>query len=194
MCRLTYDCSCPYNSYWHSIMLCCMKESHSIRFKTAIHNFQVCNATYFLTFDGFIFHDFSIKPISMLDSFFSARNPGKKVWRKTIPSMLETILGKPDYWWETDHWWLQEYGWSLNYWDGPEPVANKGMKRLSQWWGSTTVWSTSFFTIFETWEFNYSGLHPQFLIFLNFIYQKMPSLDIFEFHLWICFYLPTFLN
>ncbi|CBI24924.3 unnamed protein product, partial [Vitis vinifera] len=40
MCRLTYDCSCPYNSYWHSIMLCCMKESHSIRFKTAIHNFQ----------------------------------------------------------------------------------------------------------------------------------------------------------
>lgn len=72
-------------------------------------------------------------------TIFSARNPRKKVWGKTKPSMLETILGKPDYWWETDHWWLQEYGWSLNYWDGPEPVANQGMKRLSQWWGSTTM-------------------------------------------------------
>ena len=93
LCRLAYDCSCPNNSYWH----CCMKEFNSIRFKSVIHNLQVCNATSFPTFDGF--HGFSIKPLSLLDSVYSAWNPRKKIWGKTIPSMLETILGKPDYWW-----------------------------------------------------------------------------------------------
>ena len=68
LCRLAYDCSCPNNSYWLSIMHCCMKEFNSIRFKSVIHNFQVCNATSFPTFDGFIFHGFSINCLQCLKS------------------------------------------------------------------------------------------------------------------------------